>query len=79
MNKRTKHNFDGLNLSTTQIEELAKQWICNRRDRELVKLKFCDGLSYEEVAEMVRLSVTQTKTRAYRSVDLIREHCLVSL
>lgn len=77
MNKRTKHNLDG--LSTNQIEELIKQWIHNRRDRELLKLKFLDGLSYEEVADAVKLSVPQTKAIAYKSVAKLRMHCLESI
>ena len=76
MNKRTKHNLDG--LSTNQIEELIKEWIHSRRDRELMRLKFLEGLSYEEVADNVKLSVTQTKTIAYRSVETLRMHCLQS-
>ena len=76
MNKRTKHNLDG--MSTNQIEELIKEWIHSRRDRELMRLRFIEGLSYEEVAEAIKLSVTQTKTIAYKSVETLRMHCLAS-
>lgn len=77
MNKRTKHNLDG--LSTNQIEELIREWIHSRRDRELLKLKFLEGLSYEEVADAIKLSVPQTKSIAYKSVDIIRMHCIESI
>ena len=76
-NKRTKHNLDG--LSTNQIELLIKEWIHSRRDRELVKLKFIEGLTYEEIAGIINLSVTQTKAIAYKSVDMILTHCLQSI
>lgn len=77
MDKRTKHNLDG--LSTNQIESLVKEWIHSRRDRELIKLKFIDGLTYEEIAGMTNLSVTHAKTIAYKSIDIIREHCFASI
>ena len=77
MGKRTKHNMDG--ISTSQIESLIEQWIYSRRDRELLKLKFLDGLSYEEVAGIIDLSVTQTKTIAYRAVNIMRQHCIESI
>ena len=79
MNKRTKHNLDGLGLSTSQIEILIREWIHSRRDREIMKLKFLDDLSYEEIAEQVNLSTTQTKTIAYKSVDIIRACCILSI
>ena len=79
MNKRTKHNLDGLHLSTSQKEKLIDEWVHSRRDRELMKLKFLDGLSYEEVASIIHLSLTQTKTIAYKSIDIIRECYLISI
>lgn len=79
MNKRTKHNLDGLGLSTSQIEMLIKEWIHSRRDREIMRLKFLDKLSYEEVAYQVGLSTTQTKTVAYKSVDIIKAICIQSI
>lgn len=79
MNKRTKHNLDGLYLSSSQIETLINEWIHSRRDREIMRLKFLDDLSYEEIADRVHLSLTQTKTIAYKSVDLIKECCFLSL
>lgn len=79
MNKRTKHNLDGLHLSTSQKERLINEWVHSRRDRELMKLKFLDGLSYEEVASIVHLSLTQTKAIAYKSIDIIRECYLISI
>ena len=56
----------------------SKEWIHSRRDRELMRLRFIEGLSYEEVAEAIKLSVTQTKTIAYKSVETLRMHCLAS-
>ena len=79
MNKRTKHNLDGLGLSAPQKEKLIQDWVCSRRDREILKLKFLDDLGYEEIASIMHLSTTQTKSISYKRIDELRYICLNSI
>lgn len=72
MNKRTKHNLDGLHLSTSQIKTLINEWVHNRRDREILLLKLIDDLSYEEIGAIVHLSVPQTKYVTYKRIDELK-------
>lgn len=63
-------------LSITQIEYLIDEWIKSERDRELVKSRFLDGLTYERLSERYGLSVTQTKTIVRRSRDILLKKVL---
>ena len=48
-------------LSIPEYEQLIDSWVFNRRDREIMKLKLLDALTYEQIAEQFDLSVTQVK------------------
>lgn len=51
-------NFE---IPRSEIEHLIDEWILSKRDRKLMKLRWLDGLTIEEVAEISDLSVRQTK------------------
>ena len=76
MNKRTKHNLDG--LSTSQIEMLIREWVHNRRDREILTLRLVDGLGYEEISNIVPLTTSQIKAISYKRIDELKQYCLES-
>lgn len=49
------------NKSRSEWEHLINEWIFNERDREILKRRLLDGVSYEKVAEEVDMSVRQIK------------------
>ena len=72
MNKRTKHNLDGYLLTSSEIEELIRERIHSRRDRDILTLRLVDGIGYEKISEMVNLTPTHTKIVAYKRIDELR-------
>ena len=58
-------NFDGLSVS--QLRQLIDEWIFNERDRNILKRRLLDGITYEKIAEEFDLSVRQTKNIIYKS------------
>lgn len=61
-------------LSRSEISALIDEWILNERNREILKRRFCDGISFERLAEKFELSVTQVKGIVYKSRDIILKH-----
>lgn len=49
-----------------------------RRQKEAITLKFYDDLSYEEVADIMKLSVRSTYNLVYRALDTLKEHASVA-
>jgi len=41
------------------------------RNRQLMKRRLCDGLTFEELAEEADMSVMQVKNIVYREMDII--------
>lgn len=66
-----KHNFD---LPRSELEALIKEWILKERDREILKRRLLDGLTYEALAEEFELSVRQTKRIVYKAEDRLFNH-----
>lgn len=66
-----KHNFD---LPRSELETLISEWILKERDREILKRRLLDGLTYEALAEEFELSVRQTKRIVYKAEDKLFHH-----
>lgn len=59
-----KHNID---LSRSELIALIDEWIFNERDRQILKRRLLDGITYEKLAEEFDLSVRHIKTVVYKS------------
>ena len=46
-------------LTNSEIAELISEIIHSKRDREIMRLKLIDGLTLEQTAEVVEMSVPQ--------------------
>ena len=60
-----------------EIEQAIDQWIIGRnaeRNRELLKRRICDGITYERLAEEFDLSVRQTKNIVYKNKEKLYKH-----
>ena len=64
-------------LSRSQLEELIDEWIVGKngkRNREILKRRLIDGITYENIAEEFDLSVRQTKTIIYKEEQKLIKH-----
>lgn len=66
-----KYQFD---LPLPEIERLIDEWIPCARDREMLKCRLLDGLTFERLAEKFDLSVRHTKRIIYKSEDRLFNH-----
>lgn len=68
--------FEG--KSRTEIENIIDEWIvcCSnaKRNRDIMKLRYIDGLTFEQISEVVELSVVQTKNIVYSMNKLLEKH-----
>ena len=63
-------------LQNDQICSLVDAWIRGRngeRNRKILKLRLIDGMTFEALAEMMEMSVSQIKRIVYSLTDKICE------
>lgn len=63
-----------INTSRTEAERLINEWIFNARDRNILRRRIFDGLTFEELAEEFSLSIQRTKVIVYQSLDKLSNH-----
>ena len=64
-------------LSRTEICLLIDEWILGRnaeRDRQILKRRLVDGLTYEQLAEKFDMSVRQIANIIYKRQDILFKH-----
>ena len=64
-------------LGSKGIESLVDEWIVGRnaeRNRKVLKERFINGTTYERMAEIFELSVTQVKRIVYRGTEILSKH-----
>ena len=69
--------MESYNLSRSEWENLIDEWIVGRnaeRNRQILKRRLLDGITYERLAEEFDLSVQQTKTIVYRATEKLIKH-----
>ena len=60
--------------TNSQISAVIDEYIHSERDRQILKSRFIDGLTYERLAEKYDLSVRYTKTLIYKKQEVIFSH-----
>jgi len=67
-----------MDLSRSEIEYLIDEFIVNvsnaERNRNLMRRRLIDGVTYEKLAEEFSLSVCQTKNIVYSMTKLLESH-----
>ena len=63
-----------MDLSRSQWEHLINEWIFSERDRNLIKRRLLDGITFEPLAEEFDLSVRQTKNIVYKGIETLSKH-----
>jgi DNA-directed RNA polymerase specialized sigma24 family protein len=56
-------------ISRSEIEKAIDEWILNERDREILKRRLVDGITYEALSYEFNLSVRHTKTIVYKGEE----------
>ena len=64
-----KHNLD--DISYSELEHAINEWILNERDRDVLKRRLLDGITYESLSCEFDLSVRHVKTIVYKSEEKI--------
>ena len=62
-------------ISNTQLMNLINDWIKNERDRQLLKRRLIDGISYERLAEEFELSVQQVYRITNKNTAILYSIC----
>ena len=62
-----KHNLD--EMSRSEIVKAIDEWILNERDREMLKRRLVDGITYEALSYEFDLSVRHIKTIVYKAEE----------
>jgi DNA-directed RNA polymerase specialized sigma24 family protein len=64
-------------LSRDDIEDAIDKWIIGRnaeRNRQILKRRILDGITYDRLAEEFELSVRQVKNIVYHGEEKIYKH-----
>lgn len=61
-------------LSRSEWEHLINEWIFSERDRNILKRRLLDGITFERLAEEFNLSTQQTKNVVYKSMKKLFKH-----
>lgn len=68
--------FEWISKQTSEEKKAGIRQSLNaltKREKEAITLKFYDGLTYEQIAELMTLSVKSTYKLVYRAIDALRE------
>ena len=60
--------------SNSQIEKVIDEYIHSSRDREILKRRYIDGITFESLSEEFCLSVRQIKNIVYKANYTIFKH-----
>ena len=63
-----------IEYSNSQISGLIDEWVHSERNRQILKRRFIDGITYERLAEEFDLSVRQIKKIVYEEGDRVLSH-----
>lgn len=62
------------NLSWTDWSNIIDEWVFNERDREILKRRLLDGLTYKELQDEFNLSIDRLKRIIYQGQNKIFKH-----
>ena len=63
-----------MEYTNSQIKEIISEWIHSARDREINIRRYTEGMTYEQLAEVFDMSVSQIKRIIYRDAFVIFRH-----
>lgn len=60
------NKFNSIDLSRTEWENLIDEWIFNERDRQILKRRLLDGLTFEQLANEFNYSTQNIQRIIYK-------------
>ena len=66
--------MDDAGRSRTEWEHLIDEWIFSERDRNILKRRLLDGLTYKELEAEFNLSIDRLKRIVYKSQNKLLKH-----
>lgn len=64
-----------MEYTNSQIRALIDDWIHSERDREILKRRLIDGITFERLAEEFDMSPRQIKNIVYNQEQQLYKHC----
>ena len=61
-------------ISNSKIEELINEWVHNAKDRDMLKRRLIDGVTYEMLAEEFEMSDSQVWHRIDKAKAQLFKH-----
>ncbi len=61
-------------LSRSEISHLIDEWILSQRDRDILKRRLLDSITFDELSEEFYLSPQRIKTIVYKAEEKIFKH-----
>lgn len=70
-----RHHIDIFaEISNTEISEIIDRWIKGSRNRQIMKDRLIDAMTYERIAEKHDLSTRYVKTLIYKLEEKVFDH-----
>lgn len=63
-----------MEYKNSDIEKIIDEYIHSQRDRQILKYRFIDGITYEGIADIMDMSTRQIKTIVYKQGDKVMFH-----
>lgn len=64
-------------VTNSEIQNWIDEYIHNKRDRDILKDRFINGMTHEQIAEKYDLSVRRVKTIIYKAENRLFKHLRV--
>lgn len=64
-----------MEYTNSQIRALIDEWVHSERDREILKRRLIDGITFERLAEEFDMSPRQIKNIVYTQEQQLFKHC----
>lgn len=64
-----------MEYTNSQIRALIDEWVHSERDREILKRRLIDGITFERLAEEFDMSPRQIKNIVYNREQHLYKHC----
>ena len=67
-----------IEYSNSEIEHVIDEYIHSKRDRDILKSRFIDGLTFDEISEKYHISTRHAKTIVYKEQEKVFWHLSIT-
>lgn len=69
-----KKKIDFTNITNSQIKAVIEEYIHDEKHRNILQDRFCNGYTFEKIAEMQDMSTVQIKRIVYKHEMTLFKH-----